>query len=581
MPQYLSTDPNAGQPVQGKSYLSTDPNAGSAVPEQAPAAPKSVLGRFWERVEPQMPWHIPGGLLAGGKAAIDEAAQMGMPHMAAPIMVKNMGMGMAGMAKQLYDDVRGGNLAGAAGTVAGAAALPAVTGGVARLAKGLAPLRNVDPKAAQAFQTALEHDVPLPVGVTSGTWLSRVIEQFSDKSVGAAVLKSGEKADLARRQGFTNWGEDIATRLGPQAGDVAEAIQGVVRSIRDKAKDLKTEAGTHYDNVRAATLPPVNVAEAKVKLQPHYDELMQDYDVVQHGSSPGAHALRQLMEGADEVPLMRAERLMGQIKRMEREGAGRANKDASTRVAAITGEALEPVIRDAAGPMMDELALGRQKVREQHAMAEPVVKVKTRDDAASLARRVLQPGDINLGLAQELATRVGPTRIRSVGRAGFEEALRKANPMDQFSNLGALETYWKGLGPKTKEMFYGPELTQEIDHFIFTARRVKEQVNPSASAFSYFTMARLGAGGQALGNPIAFGVWLLQEMTAAGLSKVFNNPRATRALTRGFQTRPGTTAAKAVLAEVMAVAGKEGLPKHIPSPNDPAKVRQSATTARP
>lgn len=283
MPQYLSTDPNVGEPLQpsGGGYLSTDPNAGEPVRqrpemnfaivngERVPVELEgSAAGRFasnlWEQVNPVT---MVKGLAQAVAHPIDTAGAIAGAHKrqfqkAGTAFTEGryseaVGHGLAGVlplvgpaAADVGEQIASGDIAGGAGAATGLVASvlgvrPIARGGV-NAARRVAPSGALDRAATFLEKGAAERiaDVMSPrVGPNKtrfGNMAEKVAPTLAEDASLAALSREGFHAKIGERRALAEQALDAAAdaRVAARTFETRPLIDALL----EKRRELTSEA---------------------------------------------------------------------------------------------------------------------------------------------------------------------------------------------------------------------------------------------------------------------------------------------------------------------------------------------------
>jgi hypothetical protein len=315
MPQYLSTDPNAGAslprppvrllpshaptpprtpPPAAAQYLSTDPNDGEAIEEEEP----KTLGGFVGNILPSAA-RFASGLASGvesfGKLAVTtsppalltRAAYAKLTGKTPQLTPEEEGVVRAGtdpvgtaraiggavkdrygsldaIGNTLYDDP-----VGAAADIATVAAPLLKVPAVARAARGLrvpAPLRNANAAERAAVEFGLREGIPVDAATATGNRAVKAVQHVSDRSLGGSLV--AERAAQQQADALAQTGERLAARAHPAAAVSPEqAGQSVKDTLLTRVRGLNDEAEGAYGTLRGIEADPRHARDVPVSLR--------------------------------------------------------------------------------------------------------------------------------------------------------------------------------------------------------------------------------------------------------------------------------------------------------------------------
>lgn len=302
----------------------------------------------------------------------------------------------------------------------------------------------------------------------------------------------------------------------------------------------------------------VDVRDVKQAVRPLYDALKREAALVplMGDKAKALTALDRLVNGPDHAPLSAADGALSDLKAMARvdmpelrtTGQGLAAKAVKDLDGAVRTTAAK------AGPeVLEALEMGRSATKGKYEVADVLEQV--RDEPVRAFQQMTAPKDTGIALLRQVRD-LAPEQMQAVGRAKLEQWLDLATERGRFEHADKLYAEWQKLGPETKAILYGRELTGELDKFFLLAKRVAENPNPSGTAH---TLAALNLGSA----PVTW-----------SLAKVLYTPRGVRALTRLLEvqskgptigaSKPGA-AQQAAVIDVLTAARVAGLNVPLPA----------------
>jgi hypothetical protein len=168
--------------------------------------------------------------------------------------------------------------------------------------------------------------------------------------------------------------------------------------------------------------------------------------------------------------------------------------------------------------------------------------------------QAVAPRDTGIANLREVV-KLAPKSAEQIGRAWIDTALDKATAEGGFQRAQGLWADWERLGPETRKIVFGPQLTSDLDKFFLLGKKLAEQPNPSGTARMLLSV---GSGGLLFTEPVTGAAVTLGT---GALAKAMYSPRMVRALTRGF-TMPvkNGPAAVAAATELLSAASSAGVP---------------------
>ena len=92
--------------------------------------------------------------------------------------------------------------------------------------------------------------------------------------------------------------------------------------------------------------------------------------------------------------------------------------------------------------------------------------------------------------------KVAPREMKTVGRTFLDGLVEKATKEGGFDRSSGVKADWERLGPETKELLFGKQLTGELDKFFLAAKRLTSPLNASGSGHMITALGSLGAAGE-------------------------------------------------------------------------------------
>lgn len=449
------------------------------------------------------------------------------------------------------EQIAGGDIAGGLGKGAGMLA-PVI--GPKLLPKNIAvapPMRTPNPAEAAAVEFGQSRGIPIDAGTATGNQFVRGAQAMADSSPLGSVVATRAKAAQAGALGRV--GGELAADANPGGGYVSpeQAGQSITGGVRDLVGTMNDVANEAYGKLRkieedpknarfVQTSPgtvekvslPVHIATAKKALEPLYNSLKREADLVPLMGDKGRAlvALDRLMSAPDHAPLSVVDSALGDLKSMARTDIPELRTQGQG-AAAMAVKALDQSVRAAAanaGPeALSALNEGRAATVAKYQAGDVLEQIKA--EPVSAFRQMTAPQDSGIEFLRKVKE-MAPDKIPDVGRAYLENLLNKATSEGGFKGAAGLQRDWQNLGPATKrELFAGPAHVQALDHFFLLAKRLEERVNPSGSAT---TASAFGHLGLMIANPITGGSTVIGS---GALSKLLHSPRGVQALTRGLE----------------------------------------------
>lgn len=326
----------------------------------------------------------------------------------------------------------------------------------------------------------------------------------------------------------------------PTARAALEVAKQRIAGSKDvAAPSLPPDAG--LARTTEQMLLPVDLRDFKTEVKPFYDRLHRESELVplQGDKARALTALDRLVNGPDYAPVTTVDAALSDLKAMARGASMPELRSTGQGLAAGTVARLDARLRAAvakAGPQATEaLETGRAATTAKYAVGEILDSIASSGPEAEPVKAfktMTAARDTNIALVRRIAE-AAPAQIPVVGRAVLEGLLDKATAEGGFIRAPGLLEDWNRLGPQTKQLLYGPELTQRIDRFLLTAKRLSESPNPSRTAL---TGTAVGSAMWIFTNPLT-GVPV--TLGAGALSKILRSPKAVDFLTSGLELNAG------------------------------------------
>ncbi len=301
----------------------------------------------------------------------------------------------------------------------------------------------------------------------------------------------------------------------------------------------------------------VDLAPVKEAIQPLYERLKREADLVplQGEKARALTAMDRLVNGPNSAPVSVADAALSDLKSMARGAFMPELRTAGQGLAAHTVSKLDAAVRSAvakAGPEATAaLQQGRQATMAKHAVGDVLEALNT--EPVKAYRQATAPKDTAIASLRQLSD-IAPSAMPQVGRAVLEELLSTATAEGGFSRTKGLQAKWQQLGPETKRILFGDNVSN-LDHFFLLAKKLEESPNPSQSALALSSGSQLAL---AFTHPVT-GVPLI--LGSGALSAILHSPAATRYLTRGMTLAAGpgrfSTAARALAVTNLVTAARE------------------------
>jgi hypothetical protein len=410
-------------------------------------------------------------------------------------------------------------------------------------------LSNVNNPTEEAALKSVEPNVRMSVGQRTGRAGVQRAEQalvnFPGSAGRAQKFYAGQEADLAReaqrriaanggqQTNAVGAGEAIQQRRGQRVTRLksqADKLYGEVRKAAEANKQT-VQTGTKQSSIlgpggQPLTTPvystletPVDLAPIRSQLEPIYDELKRSLPDARRANSPAWKSLEDLMTSKDtHMNAMDFDRTLSALKSITRDGKSSMLSSQSQGLAKQiikSGESeFQKALRGAGPDVNQKLRTARNIVRSYYDTDELLSSLNS--EPAALYHHLVTGGDRVYNTLSALQ-KVAPKEMKTVGRTFLDGLVDKATKEGGFQRSAGVKADWERLGPETKELLFGKQLTGEMDKFMLAAKRLTSPLNPSGSAHMIAALGGLGVAGEIVrslltGNPT--------EAAAVGLSGV-------------------------------------------------------------
>lgn len=492
-----------------------------------------------------------------------------------------------------------GNLAGAAGTVAGAVAPMAVGGAISRFAPEVPIVPKVastlDPTETAAVQFAQSRGIPVNPGTATGNPVLQNLQGFLANAPGASrVMK---KAAQSQTQLLKNVGADLMADISPaettpeisgtgvrqalesrqasQSGLASGAYERLERIEGLPANQKTVTVGQRASNVLDAngnpvTTPimksialPTDFTQLKQTLRPIADQIRQQLPVGQQQYSKGLTAIQNILDGPDVVPASVAEQNLGALKSIQRDAVNAKTKWLASQAIKEYAPVVEQSVAQAGPEAIDALRQGRQMTAAKYATQATIDQLPT--EPVQLFNKLTSAKDANINLLRDVSSK-SPEAMPAVGRAVVEGLVEKAFAEAGTAKPGAALTEWNKLGDQTKRLLFqnDPRTIQNLDNFFTYAKKAAEEPNPSRSAY----VAQLALDGSLLWHSPHGGAAYLIGKNA--LARLLTNPTTANAITNGLTLPTSRAAMAGVITNQVLRAAPEAKQINAPDASVPA-----------
>ena len=314
---------------------------------------------------------------------------------------------------------------------------------------------------------------------------------------------------------------------------------------------------------------PVALDSVRQQLVPVYEELTRNLQAANRPSSPAFGALDEFMKSNIKyMPAADFDRFLSAVKKITRNGKSEFLRDKSqalaTQIIADGEKSFQNAVQGAGPNVLEKLKKARQAVRGYHDVAEVLDDLKT--EPAALF------GDLVVGKNKaynRLLTlkQWAPKALESVGRTYLEQLMETATNEGGWGRSAGVKASWERMGPETKNLLFGPKVTQSLnDGFLAAKRLVTNEGSQTAgrgAAFASYgeignSIAEL-LGGVVLKNPFGAAVDVAGKLVKtrgqrAVLAKLAFHPAGAQLLNQVLQIPSGTKLFKSTMDKLNQMA---------------------------
>ena len=438
------------------------------------------------------------------------------------------------------------NLPGAAGKAAGYGLSKGI-GAITGVRSGLTPVEQA--AVDYAFQDPALRDT-VDVGTATGNKAIGAQKSLLRKFPTSAGVMSD--AELAQRNAISGKMNAIASGVSPQGPThIFTSGQQILAAIKQKlnqysaiAKDafenrlygaaeanpVQVQTGTRpgpnisnpaaaYDPSAPPTIPgpdvpvyesiagPTDMTAVKAAAQPILDQLQQQMRATRTTVSPVTSMLEDIVNGPDVVSLKTAKNNISAIQDLARNEVGTMRKKAQ----ALSSQLISPfhdAIDDAAravGPGAHQaLQDGNDATRAKYDLAKAIPNSYLQKDVppanlVQLHDLLTKNEDAQFPALQKVASHI-PQALPGIARATIEDIFRDVTQGGGISKVQTAINRWNDLGPRTKELLFGPQTSADVKNLLQYAKMAVNEANPSGTAP---TAQLMGLWALMAHNPIA------------------------------------------------------------------------------
>jgi hypothetical protein len=433
--------------------------------------------------------------------------------------------------------------------------------------------QNLNPQQARALQFLESQGVPVPAGTSTGSPFIQGVQKATAYTPGGALVagRAQRQTTAALQRTAQNLAQQaypqqvIPERAGAATAGALEQRGARIGGLADRNYAFWRNAQADPRNARPVqqgvdpqgqpiiqnVAMPVDIRQLKQDLLPIFED-MQFMAQADRNASAGYQAIRLILESPDFVPSTLAERALGGLKQLSREGAERSAGMARHIIPTLQGQ-IDQTVGSFNPRALQSLRRGRQLTDARYDTLDVLNRLQGRlEEPVQAFNRLVQPDDVNVAFLRDVNREV-PGELPRVGRAYLERLFDVAQAEGGFDKSQTLLTQWQKLGPETKRLLYrNPALIDNLDKFFLGVKKLSENPNPSGSAL---VGVASGIGSAFMTDPMT-GVKL--TLGSAALAKLLYSPRGARLLREGL-TIPITqrTRAASLFAQIARIAGED------------------------
>lgn len=295
---------------------------------------------------------------------------------------------------------------------------------------------------------------------------------------------------------------------------------------------------------------PVSLTPIRAQLRPIYDELSRSLPDARRANSPAWKSLEDLMSSdATHMNAMDFDRTLSALKSITRDGKSEMLTSRSQGLAKQVIKAGETEFQDAlkgAGPNVNsKLSTARKIVKSYYETDELLGSLQS--EPAALYKHLVTGGDRVYNTLSDLQ-KVAPKEMKTVGRTFLDGLAEKATKEGGFQRAAGVKADWERLGPETKELLFGKQLTSEMDKFMLAAKRLTNPLNASGSGHMIAALGGLGAAGEVMrallmGNPSEAGAVAATAVAVPNIAaRLMFTPGGVNLMTRVMTLPTGSSA---------------------------------------
>lgn len=341
-----------------------------------------------------------------------------------------------------------------------------------------------------AAKTILQKQ-PLSAGI-AGQFGRSQIDWMRNKasSLAASVSPAGPKTRLTAG---LNIEQEVAAKLNSYRAAATAAYDNLFQTA--EANPQNVQVGWKPDLSAGPLAPqmipdmqdvagPTNTGAVKAAAQPILDELEKTIPMAQQQMSPSISLLRQIISRPDYVDLRTAVTDNSAIQNVARNETIPQIRTQAQRIASTLVGPYRDAIDDAAqtlgAPAMQSLQDGRAATIAKYDLGK-VIPRGMRGKQVQIVQLMTAGDDSSVPILRKLQAHV-PGSVPGIARATIESIFDHATEEGGFSKVDGALNKWNKLGDETKQILFGPNVTDEVTNLLMFAKNAAKDANPSGSA---------------------------------------------------------------------------------------------------
>ncbi len=234
---------------------------------------------------------------------------------------------------------------------------------------------------------------------------------------------------------------------------------------------------------------PTDMTAVKAAAKPILDQLRQQMGTAVTKVSPVLSMVEDIVNGPDIVSLRTAKNNISAIQDVARNEAGVMRRPAqalSSRLVSPFHDAIDAAARAVGPDAYQALQDGNAATKAKYDLAKSIPNSYLKRDVppnnlAQLHDLLTKNEDAQFPALQKVASHV-PDAVPGIARATIEDVFRGVTEGGGVSKVQSAINKWNDLGPQTKQLLFGAQTSEEIDHLLQYAKMAVSEANPSGTA---------------------------------------------------------------------------------------------------